>query len=1136
MHVLDTNYANLQNELNIIKSTLPIHGVCPICLKHFKGLKIHFNSCFIKNQSANVQPIDSPSNQSSVEQDSSPISASQVPEIAYEYENYDFAKQKWKCQFCNNYYKDLKSKHYANHLKAKHSNQSVSDFTKLFNESFFDPDTVSSSNIEVDSNTDLVENPLWLNNIRKLSIDKRFNVLHINVNSIMGSVKLIGIESILNASFVDILCVQETKIGSDTPDSFFEYLNYNVFRRDRIRGGGGILVFVKKCHKVLSNVNDDIFETIKLSIKLKNKIVDFIFSYNPHFEFSNEYLKHLEEQIKLISPLRSSFIIGDLNHDLLTKNSDNLKSLMLDYNFTTLIDSPTHRMGNSASSIDIVFFNTADSILNSTVVPCPFSNHDFVLSTLNFETNCSNTIANINTRVLNPKALDSIRDELSALNFSVVNNYENVDERWHVIKRIIVSIVDKFAPIKSMRPKKRDRYPWVDAELHFHLALRDKLYAIAIDSNTNRLDSMEWTKFRAQRGTTQKMFRAKMTEYFREKCCTNFKSSKKYWAFYKSVVKTKKSVASKSVNSINTNGTTVFDQDKIANAFNNHFANLGKANEFCSLESRIKINDNFLQYKRENLLRVDGSFHFNTTTATEIIVWIGQLDSASSAGVSGIPTKVIKHSAAQISTILAELFNYCLQACALPNEFKSAIVNPLFKGKGDCASLDDYRGICCLPPIAKVFERILNQQIVSYFESNNLFCANQHGFRANHSCETALISIIDHWKNAINNKEINLALFIDFKKAFDFVNHDLLLLKLFHYGFDNDSLALVRNYFQNRSQVTKLEKYVSSPADILLGAPQGSALSGTWFDIFINDAGFLCQLYAILFADDTTLSESNSSVEQLVSKFKTRLEPVLNWTTANQMFINWNKTKFMFIHNKNNVFLPNEILIGKEKVEVVHSFKLLGIVIDEYLNFKSYINALKKSVNIKLYSIKKLFFLSKNVKSHFFKAFIQPHFDYCAALAIYLNKTQLNSIEKFQKVVLFRLLNVRLFGLDHVNQKLLLNDFKLMPYKMRLCFRLSIFCHKVTNKLILPILGNGLSFKVNCCNLDGCNSQCRRKKEIVDVPDIRTDFCRRSFGYFLPKYINCVIKENYLLNVKSFYSYLSKNIDTIFEAFFRLFL
>ena len=94
------------------------------------------------------------------------------------------------------------------------------------------------------------------------------------------------------------------------------------------------------------------------------------------------------------------------------------------------------------------------------------------------------------TRVLNPNALDSIRYELSALNFSVVNNYENVDERWHVIKRIIVSIVDKFAPLKSIRPKKRDRYPWVDAELHFHLAFRDKLMQfVLIPTQT---DLIQW--------------------------------------------------------------------------------------------------------------------------------------------------------------------------------------------------------------------------------------------------------------------------------------------------------------------------------------------------------------------------------------------------------------------------------------------------------------------------------------------------------------------------------------------------------------------------------------------------------------------------------------------------------------------
>ena len=242
------------------------------------------------------------------------------------------------------------------------------------------------------------------------------------------------------------------------------------------------------------------------------------------------------------------------------------------------------------------------------------------------------------------KALDLIRNELSNVNFNVVKIFENVDERWHVIKRIFASIVDKFAPIKTIRLKKRDNFPWVDAELHFHIARRDKLHAIAIDSNTNRLDSAEWLSFRAQRSRTQKIFREKMTEYFRDKCCANFKSSKKYWAFYKSVIKAKKSIATKSISSINSNG--IFDQNKIADTFNHHFANLGMAREMSTLESRISINNNFLQYKRESILKVNGSFQFNETTPAAIIEWISQLDSSSSAGISGIPTKVIKHCAA----------------------------------------------------------------------------------------------------------------------------------------------------------------------------------------------------------------------------------------------------------------------------------------------------------------------------------------------------------------------------------------------------------------------------------------------------------------------------------------------------------
>ena len=275
---------------------------------------------------------------------------------------------------------------------------------------------------------------------------------------------------------------------------------------------------------------------------------------------------------------------------------------MLDYNFSTLINSPTHFMGKSASLIDVVFFNKVDSITNSTVVPCPFSNHEFILSTLSFETKRSDTSSSINSRVLSSKSLDLIHNELSSTNFDILKKFDNVDEWWHVIKRIFLSIIDKYAPIKKLRLKKRDRFPWVDSELHYHIALRDKLHEVAVASDTNRLISSEWLNFRTQRSLTQKLFRFKMTNYFRDKCCSSFKSSKAYWHFYKSVVKTKKSQSNKTINCITSNGINIQDKSRIADTFNHHFANLGVASECSFTDSKMNINDNFLYYKRENLL------------------------------------------------------------------------------------------------------------------------------------------------------------------------------------------------------------------------------------------------------------------------------------------------------------------------------------------------------------------------------------------------------------------------------------------------------------------------------------------------------------------------------------------------------
>ena len=201
------------------------------------------------------------------------------------------------------------------------------------------------------------------------------------------------------------------------------------------------------------------------------------------------------------------------------------------------------------------------------------------------------------------------------------------------------------------------------------------------------------------------------------------------------------------------------------------------------------------------------------------------------------------------------LFNECLAKGEFQSALKYAIVYPLFK-KGDKNSCDNYRGISILSPFAKIFERLLSAQITAYFTDpkNTLFTKFQHGFRANHSCETALQTIIDKWLKAIESKQHILALFIDFKKAFDLVQAALLELKLFHYGFDL-SLKLINNYFFDRKMGVRIGKTTSSALNIDLGVPQGSILGPLLFIIFINDICFDTELFAILFADDTTLAD-----------------------------------------------------------------------------------------------------------------------------------------------------------------------------------------------------------------------------------------------------------------------------------------
>ena len=419
------------------------------------------------------------------------------------------------------------------------------------------------------------------------------------------------------------------------------------------------------------------------------------------------------------------------------------------------------------------------------------------------------------------------------------------------------------------------------------------------------------------------------------------------------------------------------------------FTNIGK-------NLADKINDVPHKHFSDYLVsKPNTKFEFQPVEIKEVNKIISQLDSKNSSGYDSISNIFIKSIVDIILKPLTVIINQCLKMGLFPNQLNIAKVVPIFK-TGDDTLFTNYRPISLLPSTSKVVDRVIFNQLYTYFETNKLFYGSQYGFRKRHSTEFAALELVDKLLNMMDKGQVPLGIFLDLSKAFDTLDHKIMIKKLEFFGVSDGPGKLLESYLSNRKQYVVFDDINSQVLDIKTGVPQGSILGPLLFLIYINDIVKSSNLFKfILFADDTTIiSPININNKETANIINIELDKIITWLKLNKLSLNISKTKFCIFYKVQRKISIPEIQIENTVISYSKVIDFLGFRLDDNLNWNDHLEKLSCKLSRPLGIINKLkYVLPRNVLLQLYNSLFLPHVNY----GILIWGHNYKKIEKLQK-------------------------------------------------------------------------------------------------------------------------------------------